>query len=83
MKVLVRSQNECMLETCDNFHVLSRKGDLHGGYKIISYVGESAEFTKTLGYYPTEQRCIKILDDLQRFVENPLNKHLVFRFPKK
>ena len=25
MKVLVRSQNECMLETCDNFHVLSRK----------------------------------------------------------
>lgn len=83
MKILVRSQNERMLETCDNFHALSCKGDLHGGYKIISYVGESKEFVKTLGYYPTKQRCIEILEDLQRFIENPLNGHLVFRFQKK
>lgn len=63
----IRSQNKKGLYNVRRFEIFSKDSK----WRIVSWISSSEyEDFDILGEYNTEERCIEILDDIQRFIDS-------------
>lgn len=77
MSLWIRSQDRYCLIECTSVGLIERNND---EFKIGTYLNEK---TQTLGVYSTKEKALKVLDMIQREINNELIRdYMVFKMPQ-
>lgn len=78
MCIWIRSQNKKLLNNCNNLQVIQNVDD------NTFYIVESKNMDDhyfLLGSYFSEEKAIKVLDMIQKFIKSRINEDMVFQMP--